>query len=199
MRSLKSKETKEMISAILYKHDISKFRAMGAPKDEYLPEAIQILYRLRFKLFIRNDNKDQFALKGFTYKEILEEVCRTHDFFNENDGTVTPILAFNKESKSFTFLNYTPSKINPCNRNDEAYTFLTEDIYDYICGKEVSLDTTEVDEMRCNSLKNKIKYKMEESGFFWNEVDLDGEWSLDGKSELELNQIFLKINPTELS
>lgn len=197
MRSLKSKDTILGVSAIFYKYDFLGLRLMGAPKDEYSGEAKQLLKRLRFELFLRSpnvrvskdDNKTPYKRLDFTLEEILEQLCRTLDFFNSNDGSVGAIYNM-KEG----MIGYTKAKLEPCDRN--KHVLFAKDLYDYIVDeKEVDLDPSQVDEKYCDFLRQTIKEEIETQGYDWPDFDLDGEWSLRDKNERELNDILWEIAP----
>ncbi len=192
MRNLKSKETYDYVTAIWYKHDFMGLRRMGFPKNEYDLEARKFLYRLRFRRFLRGNY--EYTFKSFTFEEVLEELCRTIDDFEGDDGSVNPMFKPEKETKKIKHIGYSSPKLNPVER--DKYKSFAQDLYDYIVDeKEISLDTSKVDEKYCNFLRNKIKESIEEQGYTWSEAGLDGPWSLDNMNRRELNEVLWLIDP----
>ena len=193
MKSLKSKETINDISAIWFKHDYSGFRRMECPKDEYSCEAEQMLKRLRFRIYLRGSYDYVFDL--FTVEEIQEELCRTIDDFLCFDGSVDSLFQRDKESnENLVHVGFTDSKLNPIDRG--LYEDFALDIYNYIVEEiDISLDTTKIDEEHCNYLRQEIKKNVDKKGYGWEALGIDGQLSLDDMNRDKLNSILWIVNP----
>lgn len=203
MRDLKSKEVLKYISDIFYKHDIYyHLRKMGAPKNEYNSWAEHLIKRLDFEKsfrrpipLYRDENKNTVyspLRENFTLEEILEQIGRTFDYYEMLDGSISEF--FSLKDDKYEVSGYTEPNLNPCDR--KKLKNLAIDIYNFLVKEEeVSLDTSEIDEGYRKSLISAVLRVMEEQGYTFEEIQIDGQWELDGMNIDGLNELLFEINP----
>lgn len=202
MKDLDSEETMKCISAIFYKHDICfGLRRMGAPKDEYDGWAEHLIKRLEFEKSFRTpvplyrDENNEIVYsplrEDFVFEEILEQLGRTFDYYEGLDGSVSQLFSFKDK---YEMSGYTTPKLKPSNRDD--LEDLAADIYNYLVKEEeVSLDTSGIDEDYRQSLISAVKVAMEEQGYTFEEIEVDGQWELERMNADGLNELLFEINP----